>query len=279
MRLIGYLDNGVRHIGAVDDDKVTPLGTAAEFYKDPAAALAADLSTSVLDLADLEQAPAVPETARVFILGINYLSHAEESKRLGDLDLPKHPFVIGRFGSTLVATGTEIPVPLNEGLDWECELAAVIGEKVWAASEETAEQYVLGYTGFNDVTARAKQLETPSMTLGKNPDKSAPIGPVIVTTDELPDPRGLRVQTRVNGVTKQDGNTRDLLFSVGQIIAYITDTITLLPGDVIATGTPTGVGAGRKPPESMKPGDVVEVEVEKIGILRNTIIDRSESRT
>ncbi|MFD7011218.1 fumarylacetoacetate hydrolase family protein [Rhodococcus jostii] len=277
MRLIGYLENGVRHIGALDGDKVAPLGTAAAFYSDTAVALAAEPAGPSLNLADLEQAPAVPETARVFILGINYLSHAEESKRLGDLDLPKHPFVIGRFGSTLVADGTEIPVPLNEGLDWECELAAVIGEKIWAATEDNAQQHVLGYTGFNDVTARAKQLETPSMTLGKNPDKSAPIGPVIVTADELPDPTGLRVQTRVNGVTKQDGNTRDLLFSVGQIIEYITDTITLLPGDVIATGTPTGVGAGRKPPESLHPGDVVEVEVENIGILRNTIVDRSKS--
>jgi 2,4-didehydro-3-deoxy-L-rhamnonate hydrolase len=274
MRLIGYVHNGVRHIGSVYGEKVAPRGPAADFYRDTAAALAAEPVGPTLALADLEQAPAVPETAKVFILGINYLSHADESKRLGDLELPQHPFVIGRFGSTLVADGTDIPVPLNEGLDWECELAVIIGDEVWAADAATAQEHVFGYAGFNDVTARAKQLETPSMTLGKNPDKSAPLGPVIVTADEMTDPTNVRIQTRVNGVTKQDGNTRDLLFSIGQIIAYITDTITLLPGDVIATGTPTGVGAGRIPPESLHPGDVVEVEVEGIGVLRNAIVER-----
>lgn len=274
MRLVGYAVDGVRHIGSVEDQDVTPLGPTADFYRDTKAGLGQAGAAPTLKLADLDECPAVPETARVFILGINYLSHADESKRLGDLDLPKHPLVIGRFGSTLVTSGTEIPVPLNEGLDWECELAVVIGDEIWAADETSALDGLLGYAAFNDVTARAKQLETRSMTLGKNPDKSAPFGPVIVTTDEIPDPTNLRIQTRVNGVTKQDGNTKDLLFSIGQIIAYITDTITLLPGDVIATGTPTGVGAGRIPPESLAPGDVVEVEVENIGILRNPIVER-----
>lgn len=277
MRLIGYLDNGTRQIGAVQDGKVTPLGPTSEFYRDPAAGLRRDPAGPPLELADLEQAPAVPETSRVFILGINYDSHAEESKRLADLDKPKLPFVIGRWGSTLVADGTPIPVPPTEdGLDWECELAVVIGDEVCGAQEDTALEHVFAYTGFNDVTARRKQLETPSFTLGKNADRSAPIGPVLVTTDELPDATNLRVQTRVNGVTKQDGNTKDLIFSVGRIIEYITETMTLLPGDVIATGTPTGVGAGRVPQEWMHPGDIVEVEVEGIGVLTNPIIGRDE---
>lgn len=277
MRLIGYLQDGVRHIGSVDGDKVTPLGPTAEFYRDTAAGLQAESSGQTLALADLEQCPAVPDTNRVFILGINYLSHAEESKSLAGLERPKVPLVVGRFGSTLVTDGTPIPVPpKEEGLDWECELAVVIGDEVWGAEEATAMQHVFAYTAFNDVTARRKQLETASMTLGKNPDRSAPIGPVLVTTDELPDATNLRVQTRVNGVTKQDGNTRDLLFSVAQIIEYITDTMTLLPGDVIATGTPTGVGVGRKPQEWLNTGDVVEVEVEKIGVLRNPIISRDQ---
>jgi 2-keto-4-pentenoate hydratase/2-oxohepta-3-ene-1,7-dioic acid hydratase in catechol pathway len=277
MRLIGYLEDGVRHIGAVEGDKVTPLGPTTEFYRDTAAGLRRGAAGQTLALADLEHVPAVPETARVFILGINYQSHAEESKTLAGLEQPKVPLVVGRWGSTLVADGTAIPVPPNEeGLDWECELAAVIGDEVWGAQEATAHQHVFAYTGFNDVTARRKQLETASFTLGKNPDRSGPIGPVLVTTDELPDGTNLRVQTRVNGVTKQDGNTRDLIFSVGRIIEYITDTVTLLPGDVIATGTPTGVGVGRNPQEWLKPGDIVEVEVEQIGVLKNPIISRAE---
>ena len=277
MRLIGYLKDGVRHIGSVDGDKVRPLGTTAEFYKDTRAGLRAEAAGETLALADLEQVPAVPETARVFILGVNYQSHADESKRLADIDLPKVPMVVGRWGSTLVADGTPIPVPPNEaGLDWECELAVVIGDEVWGADRSTALEHVFAYTAFNDVTARRKQLETQSMTLGKNPDRSAPIGPVLVTTDELPDATQLRVQTRVNGVTKQDGNTRDLIHSVPRIIEYITDTVTLLPGDVIATGTPTGVGVGRNPQEWLTPGDVVEVEVEKIGVLTNPIVSRDQ---
>ena len=276
MRLIGYLENGTRHIGAVNDDKLIPLGTAADFYSDTRATLAAP-GGAPLRLSDVEQAPPVPITARVFCVGINYHSHADESKSVAGLDLPKFPMIFGRWESTLVTDGTEIPVPPNEqGLDWEVELAAVIADNVWAATEADALQHVLGYTAFNDLSARRKQVDTSQFTLGKNADRSGPIGPVLVTADELPDPGTLRIQTRVNGETMQDGNTRDLIFSVAQIIAYITDTVSLRPGDVIATGTPGGVGVGMKPPRFLTPGDVVEVEVENIGILRNAIVTRDD---
>jgi len=277
MHLIGYQVYGTRHIGSVSEDKVAPLGTAAKFYSDPKAALFRNRTGDTLALADLEQVPAVPETSRIFCVGINYLSHAGEAKSVAGLNLPKFPMVFGRWASTLVTSGTPVPVPPTEkGLDWEVELAAVIGEKVWQADEESALQYVLGYTAFNDLSARRKQIETSQFTLGKNPDGSGPIGPVLVTTDELSDPRGLRVQTRVNGETVQDANTDDLIHSIGRIIEYITDTVTLLPGDVIATGTPGGVGVGMNPQRFLVPGDVVEVEVEKIGILRNPIVSRAE---
>ncbi|PBC36798.1 fumarylacetoacetate hydrolase [Rhodococcus sp. ACS1] len=277
MRLIGYSVGGTRHIGAVDGDKVTPLGTVADFYRNPDAALHAERDGELLALADLEQAPPVPETARIFCVGINYHSHADESKSVAGLDLPKFPMIFGRWASTLVVDGTEVPVPPTEkGLDWEVELAAVIGETVWAAQEDTALQHVLGYTAFNDLSARRKQIETPQFTLGKNADRSGPIGPSIVTTDELPDPSGLRVQTRVNGETVQDGNTADLIHPVGKIIAYITDTVTLRPGDVIATGTPGGVGVGMNPQRFLTAGDVVEIEVEKIGVLHNLIVSREQ---
>ncbi|MGV9945754.1 fumarylacetoacetate hydrolase family protein [Rhodococcus aetherivorans] len=277
MRLIGYQVDGTRHIGAISEDKVTPLGTAAEFYRDPAAALYREPAGPTLALADLEQAPAVPETSRIFCVGINYLSHVDESKSVAGLDLPKFPMIFGRWASTLVVDGAPVPVPPTEkGLDWEVELAVVIGDTVWEADEASALQHVFAYTAFNDLSARRKQIETPQFTLGKNADRSGPIGPVLVTTDELPDPRGLRVQTRVNGETVQDANTDDLIHSVEKIIAYITDTVTLQPGDVIATGTPGGVGVGMSPQRYLTPGDVVEVEVERIGVLRNPIVARDQ---
>jgi 2,4-diketo-3-deoxy-L-fuconate hydrolase len=172
-----------------------------------------------------------------------------------------------------------VPVPPNEpGLDWEVELAVVIGTETWLADENSALGSVLGYTAFNDLSARTKQMETPQFTLGKNPDRSGPIGPVLVTSDELGDSAGsgLHVETRVNGEVMQEGNTKDLIHSVAKIITYITDTVTLLPGDVIATGTPGGVGVSRTPKVFLTPGDVVEVEVERIGVLRNPIVDRKD---
>lgn len=277
MRLIGYLHEGVRHIGAVSQDKVSPMGSLEQFYRDPRAALRERPQTAVLALDELQHVPFVPETARVFCVGINYISHADESKSVAGLDLPKFPMIFGRWASTLVTDGTPVPVPPTEqGLDWEVELAAVIGDTVWAAQEETALQHVLGYTAFNDLSARRKQIETPQFTLGKNADRSGPIGPVLVTSDELPDPSGLRLQTWVNGEVVQDGNTRDLIHSVGKIIAYITDTVTLQPGDVIATGTPGGVGVGMDPPRFLNAGDSVVVSVERIGALRNPIVSRDQ---
>ncbi|MBB6375694.1 2-keto-4-pentenoate hydratase/2-oxohepta-3-ene-1,7-dioic acid hydratase in catechol pathway [Pseudonocardia eucalypti] len=196
--------------------------------------------------------------------------------RTGGIELPKVPMIFGRWESTLVVDGAPVPVPPNEpGLDWEGELAAVIGTPAFGVAESDALRHVLGYTAFNDLSARRKQLETTQFTLGKNADRSGPIGPVLVTTDELPDPAGLSLRTRVNGETVQDGNTGDMIHDLARVIAYISDTVTLLPGDVIATGTPAGVGASMDPPRFLTDGDVVEVEIEGIGVLRNPIVSRS----
>ncbi|MFE3999343.1 fumarylacetoacetate hydrolase family protein [Nocardioides sp. YIM B13467] len=275
MRIIGYDHQGVRHLGALTHlDKVVPLGTADNFYRDPAAAMARQSDRSPLDLAKLTQVPFVPLTARIFCVGINYHSHAGESKDVAGLDLPTVPMIFGRWQQSLVVNGAPVPQPLNEGLDWEVELAAVIKDEVFAAGQDALD-HVLGYTAFNDLSARKKQIATTQFTLGKNPDRSGPIGPALVTPDEI-DPTNLEVRTRVNGVEKQAGNTRDLIHSVADIIRYITDTVTLLPGDVIATGTPGGVGVGRTPQEFLYAGDVVEVEVEGVGVLRNRIVTRAE---
>lgn len=275
MKLVGYLKDDIRYIGALENGKVTALGTAAEFYQDPDAALAST-SGAVYDLAELHQVPFVPETSRIFCVGVNYLSHADEAKE-GGIDLPKYPMIFGRWQQSLVVSGEPVPVPPNEeGLDWEVELAVVIKDSTWNVSEDEALQHVLGYTAFNDLSARRKQTATLQFTLGKNADRSGPIGPVLVTADELPDAGNLQVSTKVNGEVFQDSNTSLMIHSVAKIISYITDTVTLLPGDVIATGTPSGVGAALKPPRFLHPGDQVEVTVEKIGSVLTPIVAREE---
>jgi 2,4-diketo-3-deoxy-L-fuconate hydrolase len=272
MKFQGLMIDGIRHIGVVVDDTIHPVGTAQEFYHDPVAALNTPLTGEGIPIPDITAAPPVPLTSRIFCVGINYRDHAEEAVKTVGLEKPKYPMIFGRWESTLVVAGTPIPLPLNEGLDWEVELAAVIGSQAWATTVDTALGHVLGYTAFNDVSARAKQTQTPQFTLGKNPDFSGPIGPVVVTADEFSQPMKLRLQTRVNGETMQDSNTGYMMNSVAEIIAYITDTVTLLPGDVIATGTPSGVGLAMDPPRFLKEGDVVEIEVEGIGVLRNPIV-------
>jgi 2-keto-4-pentenoate hydratase/2-oxohepta-3-ene-1,7-dioic acid hydratase in catechol pathway len=277
VKLIGYMHSGERHIGALAGGLVQPLGPVDEFYASPRRAIAASVPDKGLPLAGLRQAPPVPLTARVFCVGINYYAHGEESREQSGLDIPKQPMIFGRWADTLVVDGDPVPVPPHEeGLDWEVELAVIIGDRVWAANRATALSHVLGYTAFNDISARRKQLETAQFTLGKNADRSGPIGPVVVTADELPDPRGLHLETRIGSAVMQSGNTKDLIHDVPSIIAYITDTVTLKPGDVIATGTPAGVGLGMKPPRYLQPGETVEVEVEGIGSIRTPIVTHDE---
>jgi len=272
MKLIGFVNEGIRHIGVVEGDSVRDLGTAQAFYADVDAAIAQS-DGQTFALSDVKQVPAVPETSRVFCVGINYRSHATESKALAGLDEPKQPMIFGRWEQSLIVDGEPAPVPPNEdGLDWEVELAAIIGTKTWLATKENALDSVFGYATFNDLSARKKQLATAQFTLGKNPDQSGPIS-AVVTKDVVGDPAdGLRVTTRVNGEIMQDASTSDLIHTLPAIIEYITDTVTLLPGDIIATGTPGGVGAGMVPPVLLQPGDEVVVEVEKVGAVRTPII-------
>lgn len=275
MRIIGFIQDGVRYVGALEGDRVTTLAPTAEFYADPDAVMAAPAG-AVHALSDLTQAPFVPETSRIFCVGINYASHAEEAEAEG-IARPKFPMVFGRWEQSLVVDGAPVSVPPNEpGLDWEVELAVIIKDKTWHVGEEEARDHILGYTAFNDLTARRKQMETPQFTLGKNADHSGPIGPALVTADEIADPANLRVTCKVNGEVVQDSNTKLMIHTVEQIIAYITDTVTLLPGDVIATGTPSGVGAAMSPPRYLGPGDVTEVSVESIGTLTTPVVERDQ---
>jgi 2,4-diketo-3-deoxy-L-fuconate hydrolase len=217
----------------------------------------------------------VPPSARVLCIGLNYRAHAAE----GGFEPPAHPTVFGRWTASLSVSGTPVPVPSGEpGLDWEGEVAAVVGAPLADADEDEARQAVLGYAAFNDITARTAQKLTSQWTLGKNADRSGPMGP-IVTADEAGSPEdGWRVVTRVNGEVMQDGDTRDMIFTVPRLLSHLSATLTLHPGDVIATGTPEGVGYVRTPPRFLTPGDVVEVEIGPLGVIRTPVTGPSGRR-
>ena len=226
------------------------------------------------DVADVSKllAPFVPEI--ILCIGLNYKFHAEES----GAPIPKCPVLFIKGRNALQNPGDSIELPrklASEEVDYECELAVVIGKACKNASVENALDYVLGYTCGDDVSARdwQKKKGGGQWCKGKGFDTFAPLGRRLITADELEDPNVLSIQTRVNGETVQDWNTNDMIFNVREIIAFLSGSSTLLPGTVILTGTPHGVGAARKPPLWLKPGDTVEVEIERIGTLVNPVIE------
>jgi 2-keto-4-pentenoate hydratase/2-oxohepta-3-ene-1,7-dioic acid hydratase in catechol pathway len=275
VKLVGIRTGRRVEVAVQIDDRVTPIAEVSDFYADLEASLevARKVTAGDLPVAEVELAPPVPPSARVICIGLNYRAHAAE----GGFTPPDHPTVFGRWVASLTAGETPAPVPANEpGLDWEGEVAAVVGQPLTDVDPATAAAGVLGYATFNDLTARTAQKLTAQWTLGKNGDRSGPMGP-LVTADEVGDPAdGLRVVTRVNGETVQDGDTRDMIFSVGELLSRISRTFTLFPGDVIATGTPEGVGYVRTPPWLLQPGDVVEVEIDRLGVLRTPIVSAAE---
>ena len=207
----------------------------------------------------------------VYCLGLNYAEHAKE----GGHEVPTYPALFLRTRESLIAAGEPILRPTqSERLDYEAELMIVIGKGGRRISEEKALDHVFGYTLFNDVSVRDYQRKSSQWTPGKNFDRTGPVGPLVVTPDELPKgAAGLRIMSRLNGKILQDDNTHNMIFPVAVAIACISEFATLKPGDLIATGTPQGVGHARKPPLWMRPGDTVEIEVEQIGVLTNKIVD------
>ncbi|MGH9093529.1 MAG: fumarylacetoacetate hydrolase family protein [Acidimicrobiales bacterium] len=279
MRLFAYLDGTTPMMGVDVDGRVAPLTPVREFYADvpagleQATAISADMEWATPATA-LTPAVPVPETAKIVCAAINYQMHADET----GTEVPELPNFFARWYATLVPDGTPIPVPDDEpGLDWEVELAVVIGASMSSVTPSEASAGILGYTVFNDVSARRHQRATKQWANGKNADASGPIGSAIVTADAI-DPDSLALGTRVNGAVMQDGRTSDMLIKIPDLIAYATRTITLRPGDVIATGTPDGVGFRRDPPVLLHPGDTVEVHVEGVGSVRNPLVDASHRR-
>ena len=222
-----------------------------------------------LPLASLQLAPVLPEPGKIVCLGLNYYDHAKEGGR----EKPVYPWFFLRCASSLLAPDARALRPkVSERLDWEAELAVVIGKTVKHCTLDNALEAVFGYSVFNDISVRDYQKKTPQWSIGKNFDRTGPFGPVLVTADELPPgATDLRIQARLNGQTMQDANTRDMIWGVAETITLLTECMTLEPGDVIVMGTPAGVGQARTPPVWMKHGDVVEIEIESIGVLRNTI--------
>jgi acylpyruvate hydrolase len=235
------------------------------------AAAAVLLNSPVVDLDQVKLLPPLPTPGKIICVGLNYVDHSIES----GFTLPDYPTIFTRFASSLIGSGAAIIRPrVSTQLDYEGEMVAIIGVGGRHIPEENALDHVIGYSIFNDASVRDYQKKSPQWTIGKNFDNTGAFGPYLITADELaPGGRGLRIQTRLNGVVVQNASTDDMVFSVAKLISILSEAITLSPGDIIVSGTPAGVGMARTPPLFMKHGDLCEVEIEGIGILRNTVED------
>lgn len=215
--------------------------------------------------------PPITDPQKIICVGLNYADHARE----GGKEPPAEPVIFCKFATTLNSHEGAIVLPsVSQEVDYEAELVVVIGRQGKNIPEQHALDFVAGYSMGHDVSARDWQQRKPGgqWLLGKSFDTFAPLGPQLVTADEVGDAGKLRIQLRLNGKTMQDSNTSQLIFTIARLIAYVSQVATLMPGDLIYTGTPSGVGAARKPPVFLNPGDTVEVEIEKLGVLRNTVV-------
>ena len=250
-------------------DSVRKFIAADPAHRDALADASAEFAGETIAVAEARLGPPVTDPEKILCIGLNYRDHAAET----GMDAPTSPIVFAKFANSLVGPTDEVVVPPRGAeIDYEAELAIVIGDRCARLSAEEAIDHVFGAMAFNDVSARNLQMSTSQWTMGKAIDTFAPCGPALVSLDEIGDLQDLRVGASVNGNVVQDGHTASMIFPIAETIAYISSVMTLEPGDVIATGTPAGVGMGRKPPLALAAGDVVEVEVERIGGLRNKIV-------
>jgi len=286
VKLISYEYEGKTGIGVVEEGGIIAVpdvaGSMLDLIELGAGGLsrlraAAKVATAFLPLDSVRLLAPIPIPRRnVICLGLNYAAHAMESTSvIGEKSpIPEYPVVFTKATTTINGPYDDFPfdASVSEQIDWEVELGVIIGKSGRNISVEQAMDHVFGYTVINDISARDLQRRHRQFFKGKSLDGSCPMGPWIITADAIADPHGLRVITRVNGVVKQDSNTRDMIFDVPTTIAQLSNGMTLLAGDIIATGTPSGVGAARTPPEFLKPGDWVECEVEGIGSIRNKVV-------
>lgn len=285
MKLVTYRHEGVERIGAVRDEAIVDLSEVAPSMLELIAggpallARARAITASAEAAVPLEAvsllAPIPRPRKNIICLGMNYAAHAIESLRARGLPekLPEYPVFFSKALTAVNHPGAVVPLmsDVSAQRDWEVELAVVIGVGGKNIPRERALSHVFGYTILNDVSARDLQTRHQQFFYSKSLDGSAPMGPWIVTADEIPDPHNLRLRLRLNGETMQDSNTGDMIFDIPACIATFSRGITLEPGDVFATGTPSGVAMGMTPPRWLQAGDVMECEIERIGVLRNEV--------
>ncbi len=267
MRFATFTYNDRTRVGEIIEDRVYMTSELEPMSYMVRRGLIPNRRNESLALADVRlEAPLRP--GKIIAIGKNYAEHAKETGS----DLPKAPIIFAKFPSAIIATGEAITwsSSICNEVDWEGELAVIIGRRARNVSEDDALKHVFGYTIANDVSARDLQIKTDAQwTRGKSLDTFCPLGPWLVTADEIPDPQNLTVKTSVNGKLMQNGKTSDMIFPVKTLISYCSRMFTLEPGDIIITGTPDGVGLGMKPPTYLKDGDVVEIEISSIGKLSN----------
>ena len=285
MRLVTYQLGRQTAIGAVTDAGVVDLTAVAPTLLDfihlgadglAQATVVVANSDRAIPLSDVTLLAPIPTPPRnVMCLGLNYKAHADESYTAKGIKAaaPDAPIVFTKATTAVSGPGAPIPyaADLSTEIDWEVELAIVIGKRGINIPADEAMAYVYGYMVLNDVSTRDYQLRGKQYFKGKSMDGHCPTGPWLVTADAIADPHDLALTCRVNGIVKQHGRTDHMIFNIPAIIEYLSRGMTLLPGDIIATGTPEGVGFARKPPEFLKPGDVLESEIDGIGVLRNVV--------
>jgi 2-keto-4-pentenoate hydratase/2-oxohepta-3-ene-1,7-dioic acid hydratase in catechol pathway len=279
MKLVSYTRNGTRGYGAVVEGGIIELQSKlGDRYPDLRAALSGDAlheihgiigaKPAIIPLDRVSLLPVIPNPDKILCVGLNYATHVAETRRPES----KYPSIFTRFSDTQVGHGAPVLRPtFSERFDWEGELAVVIGRGGRHIPQTHALDHVAGYSCYNDVSVRDWQRHTHQFTPGKNFPGTGAFGPWLVTTDEIPDVTALTVTTRVNGKVMQQASVKGLIFPVPVIIEYVSTFTPLAPGDVIATGTPGGVGDRREPPLYLKDGDTVEVEIDRIGVLRNSV--------
>jgi len=295
MKLVTYMRNDITRIGFVMKENIIDLNDAysfvgeRDFFVNDMISLISkgqktlerirNLQNKVNQIGEEIDKISIPITKsklmapvlnpkKIICIGLNYIDHAKEAGR----QLPKSPVIFGKFSNSLIGSEQSICIPpIAKTVDYEAELGVVIGKKGYRIEESEALKYVAGYTNFNDISDRTLQRIDVQWMKGKILDTFAPMGPWLVTADEIEDPGVLDINLRLNGKIMQASNTKNMIFSVSFLVSYISKLLTLEPGDVIATGTPSGCGFSQKPPVFLKPGDIVEMEIEGLGILKNSL--------
>lgn len=267
MKIAQFFQEDRIRLGTVIDDSIHPIDFDGDMMDLIKQGRPVNPSGRVLPLSEVKLAPPVTQPSKIIAIGLNYMDHASEGKA----EVPKVPLIFAKFSNTIIGPEDSInwSEKVTRKVDFEAELAVVIGEKIRNCPEEKALKAVFGYTCGNDVSARDLQFGDGQWVRGKSLDTFCPVGPWIVTSDEIPDPQCLNIESRLNGEVMQKSNTRNMIFPVSFLVGFMSRHFTLFPGDLILTGTPSGVGTFREPSIYMKDGDEIIVSIEKIGDLKN----------